>query len=225
MSESENDGIQPNRQPVPDGDDLDLDTVRLLIDRAKEGDSDAHSQLVQQVQSYLNVMVEKKMPNVIRGHQNVSDIVQQTMIQMVQGIEEFRGESTREFYGWLNRIMQNESSKAARDLTRQKRDVRRRESLEGNDVEFRNQGAVDQQPSPRTEMIAQERIALFYKALKALSEQDAKVIQLRNLDELSFSEIAKQMDATVEAVSKRWCRAIVKFQAELERISDDTQLG
>jgi len=137
MSDSQSDGIEED-SPANLA-QLDLDSVRILVGRAKAGDDDAHSLLARQVQSYLNVMADRRMPAVVRKHQNVSDIVQQTMIQMLNGIGDFRGETTREFYGCLTRILQNESNKVARNLTRQKRDVRITESLEGDNVNFRNQ--------------------------------------------------------------------------------------
>lgn len=220
MSDSNFDGIHRD-EPDCENSEPNLDTVRLLIGRAKGGDAEARSQLARQVQTYLNVMADKKMPNVVRMQHNVSDIVQQTMIQMIQGIGEFRGESTREFYGWLNRIVENESNKAARDVTRQKRDVRRSRSLEGDEVSLRNQGAVDRRPSPRSEMIAQERIDLFERAMGCLNENDATVVRLRSLEERPFKEIAELMGRSVDAVSKRWVRAMAKLQDELERLSGD----
>lgn len=225
MSDSQSDGIEEDSPIEASPLDLDLDTVRILVGRAKAGDDDAHSLLARQVQSYLQVMADRNMPAILRDHQNVSDIVQQTMIQMINGIGKFRGESTREFYGWLNRILKNESNKAARDLTRQKRDVRKTESLEGAEVGFRNQGAVDQNPSPRSEMIANERIALFHQAMERLSENDAKVIRLRSLEEMPFKEIAQEMDRSVDAVSKLWVRAMAKLQDEIGEIGRDSQIG
>jgi RNA polymerase sigma-70 factor (ECF subfamily) len=223
MSDSHSDGIEEDNPA--DSASLDLDTVRILVGRAKAGDDDAHSLLARQVQSYLKVMADRNMPAVLRDHQNVSDIVQKTMIQMINGIGKFRGESTREFYGWLNQILKNESNKATRDLTRQKRDVRKTQSLEVADVAFRNQGAVDKNPSPRSEMIANERIALFHQAMERLSEHDAAVIRLRSLEEKPFKEIAQEMDRSVEAVSKLWVRAMAKLQDELQQLGYDSQIG
>jgi len=220
MSDSHSDGIQEGGSGKFA--QLDMDTVRLLVGRAKAGDSDAHSQLARQVQSYLNVMADRKMPPVLRDHQNVSDIVQQTMIQMINGIGNFRGESTREFYGWLTQILQNESNKATRDLTRQKRDIRKTQSLEGERFSYRNQGVVDRSPSPRSEMIANERINLFHQAMERLSEHDAQVIRLRSLEEKPFKEIATEMDRSVEAVSKLWIRAMAKLQNEIDLLDRDS---
>jgi len=71
-------------------------------------------------------------------------------------------------------------------------------------------------------MIASERIALFEKAMEQLSESDSKVIRLRSLEELPFKEIAKEMDRSVEAVSKLWVRAMAKLQDEIELLGRDS---
>ena len=226
MSHFEQDGIDrnmPETEPVQDS--LDLDTIRLLVDKARDGDRDAQSQIVEQVQSYLSMMADKNMPQVIRPHMNPSDIVQHTLIQMVNGFENFRGSSTQEFYGWLNQIIKNESKKAARDLTRQKRDVRKQMSM-NQQTESQSQlnfEAVDFQATPGTEAIANERIELFKNVLDSLPQDYSTVIQLRTFERLSFNEIGEKMNRTPDAVSKLWYRAIVKFQKEIEEVDDETE--
>ena len=91
MSDSQRNGIEEDMAVDPA--QFDLESVRFLVGRAKAGDSEAHSLLARQVQSYLNVMADRRMPAVVRKHQNVSDIVQQTMIQMLNGIGDFRGDT------------------------------------------------------------------------------------------------------------------------------------
>lgn len=203
--------------------ELDLDTVRLLINQARDGSNDAKSDLAEQVQNYLSIMADRKLNKTVRPAVNPSDIVQQTLIRMVDGIENFRGQSTEEFYGWLNQIIRNESAKASRDHTRLKRDIRRQRSLSDlESVSKMMNEPVDRNPTPGTNAISNERIDLFYDTLDKLPEDYAKVIQLRNLDQLSFKEIASEMDRSVDAVSKLWYRAVVKFQKELERINDNS---
>jgi len=226
MSDFDQNGIDRDMsefEPVQDS--LDLDTIRILVDKARDGDRDAQSQIVEQVQSYLSIMADKNMAPVIRPHVNPSDIVQQTLIQMVNGFQDFRGSSTQEFYGWLNQIIKNESNKAVRDLTRQKRDVRKQMSM-NQQTESRshlNLEVVDFQATPGTEAIAKERIELFKSVLEDLPKDLATVIQFRTFERLSFNEIGEKMNRSADAVSKLWYRAIVKFQKEIEQIDDQTK--
>jgi RNA polymerase sigma-70 factor (ECF subfamily) len=207
------------RYSVSETPDINLDTVRLLIGKAREGDDSARSDLAQHVQSYVTIMADKNLERGVRTNVGPSDIVQQTLMQMVNGIEDFRGESTAEFYGWLNKIIQNEANRASRDLKRQKRDIRRQRSLDAQDsVVKKIHSPEDNHPTPGTEAIGNERIELFYRALEKLPEDYATVIRLRNLEELGFNEIGEKMDRSSDAASKLWFRAIVKFQKELDQI-------
>ena len=204
--------------------EIDFDTVRLLIEKAREGDDAAQSDLAEHVQNYISIMADQKLEKSIRTNVGPSDIVQQTLIQMVKGIDNYRGQSTAEFYGWLNQIVKNEAKRASRDLKRQKRDIRRQTSMDGQDSVVRRMNTPqDAHPTPGTEAISKERIELFYRALEQLPEDYATVIRLRNLDELSFDEIGEKMGRSSGAVSKLWFRAIVKFQAELDKLDEQTR--
>ncbi len=203
---------------------LDLDTVRILIDQARGGDQEAQSDLAKQVQRYLAIRADQQLNKSLRTNLHPSDIVQKTLIKMVQGIENFRGTSTEEFYGWLNKIILHETSKADRDLKRQKRDIRRQRTIGGQDSrDFHVSEPTDYNPTPGTNAIANERLELFHQALSRLPDDYATVIRLRNLDQLSFKEIADQMKRSVDSVSKLWYRAVVSFQRELEQLDDNSQ--
>lgn len=203
---------------------LEMDTVRILIERVRDGDRAAQSELVQQIQSYVTIMADHSLDPSIRAQVGPSDIVQQTMIKMIDGIGEFNGNSKPEFFGWLNTIVQNEALKSLRDLTRQKRDVRRQKSLSlltGDSA--RSFAPVESKMTPPSAAVANERINLFHEALAKLSPDYATVIRLRNLDQLAFPEIAERMGRTPNSVSKLWIRAVVKFKKELEALDDNSR--
>ena len=63
---------------------------------------------LEQYRDYLRVLAKLELDTRLRDKIDSSDIVQQTLIQMVHGIENFRGSTTKEFYGWLNTILRNE---------------------------------------------------------------------------------------------------------------------
>jgi RNA polymerase sigma-70 factor (ECF subfamily) len=225
MSKKKDDGINKNIPEIdPNEDSLDPDTVRLLIQDLRGGDSEAKSKLASHVQSYLNIMAGNKISPALRAHLNPSDIVQQSLIQMVNGIDNFRGNSSKEFYAWLTQIIRNESNKAARDLTRQKRDVRKQVSM--NQVTPNDSWAtfetIDPHATPGTEAIANERMELFNRTLESMPEDYAKVIQLRILEQLTFTEIADKLDRSPDSVSKLWYRAVNRFQKEIERTDEQS---
>lgn len=203
---------------------LEPDTVRILIERIREGDESAQSELVNQIQSYVVIMADQNLDNQIRACVGPSDIVQQTMMKMVDGIDQFKGQTTPEFFGWVNMIIKNEALKSRRDQTRQKRDVRRRQSL---DV-MQNDSQLGFEPeqtqlTPQSDALAKERIETFHLALSRLSDEHATIIRMRNLDNLSFTEISEQLGRTKDSVSKLWYRAILKFKKELGALDEDTR--
>lgn len=202
-------------------DDFELDTVRLLVEQARGGDVAAKSELASQVQSYLSMMADRQLNPAIRSNVNPSDIVQHTLIRMVDGIDNFRGTTRAEFFGWLNTIVQNESARANRHYRSQKRDVTRQRSIAQPDSgSFFFVEPSDDQPTPQTSALSQERIQLLYELLKRLPEDYAEVIRLRDLEQLSFREIGERMERSEAAANKLWNRAIEKFQKELEKSNE-----
>jgi len=170
------------------------------------------------------IMADKNLDPNLRNHVGPSDILQQTMIKMVDGIDRFQGGSTPEFFGWLNQIIRNESRKFRRDLTAQKRDVRRHRSIENltDDTQASFQPA-DEARTPRSDALANERIEVFHSALNRLTPDYATVIRLRNLEQLSFEQIAAELGRTRDSVSKLWYRAILKFKQEIKAIDGDSR--
>lgn len=156
-------------------DDFELDTVRLLIEQARDGDAQAKSELASQVQGYLTMMADRKLNASIRSNVNPSDIVQHTLIRMVDGIDNFRGQTRAEFFGWLNTIVQNESSRANRHFRSQKRDVARQRSMtQESSGSFIFVEPSDSQPTPQTNALSAERVQLLHKLLKKLRRNTEK---------------------------------------------------
>lgn len=224
MSDSQRDknlqGNKPDKRAV----EPDLDTVRLIVSEINRGDSDAWPKLTQQINSYLTLMAEKNLPPAIQGQVNPSDIVQQTLLEVVQGINGFRGHTTAEFYGWLNQILRNQSRRITRDLTRQKRDVRRQVSINQDEkVDQPGIDPLDDMATPNSQAIARERLDLMEKSLRKLPEEYEQIIRWRNLEELSYEQIAEQLNRSVGAVSKLWYRAMVKLRTEIESLENETR--
>lgn len=203
-----------------DAPDIDLDTVSLLVPKAKEGSDQARAELLEYVQDYVLLMARKNTSRGMQGKFGASDVVQQSLAQVIQGFDNFRGNSASEFYGWLGRIVENEVKQLHRDLRREKRDIARERPLA---VDPSGSGAgfvpADQQPTPKSRALAAEEIALFQEALDRLPDDYAEVIRLRSLERKSFKEVAAEMDRSLNSVTKLWYRAILVLQQEF--VQDD----
>ena len=196
--------------------ELDIASISQLIQAAREGDAAAHNEICRQVQSQLNRMAAKQLDAKLRRKLNPSDIVQATMARMVHAFGDFRGKSSSEFYGWLNSILKNEVYSTRRNFGRQRRDINKEIEPSSVAVVLEDKSAE----SPEQRLRKREKLAQFQRVIKKLSEDHAKVIELRSIQELSFEEVAKQMDRSVNAVSKLWNRALISLQQELLKIDD-----
>ena len=79
---------------------------------------------------YLLLLARLHTSTRLQGKLDASDVVQQTLVQALSGLEGFRGTSDAEMAAWLRQILARHLANVARDQGRQKRDVRREHSLE-----------------------------------------------------------------------------------------------
>ena len=214
------------KHPVGDDEpDIDLDTVSLLVPRAKQGEEVARDQLLEHVQGYMTLMAKQNSPQHLQGKFGTSDIVQQSLAQVIRGFDGFRGKSKGEFYAWLKVIVTNEAKKLQRDFHRDKRNVLRERPM-ATDISGSGFGFVptDEAMTPGENAIAAEQISQLHGALERLPEDYAEVIRLRSLERLAFKDVAEQMNRSLDSVTKLWYRAILKLQQELERNDESAPL-
>jgi RNA polymerase sigma-70 factor (ECF subfamily) len=200
--------------------DLDLDSLSALMPEARRGDRVARDEICQQVLSYLTYAAARKLDERLSAKVNPSDIVQLTLTKMIQGFENFRGSTTAEFYGWLNKILHNEVNTVRRDLQRECRDVRREQTLADQPPGTSDLPPHDQTNSPSQAVMRGERLERFHAVMEKLPPDYAEVIRLRSLLELPFQQVAERMGKTQHSVTKLWYRAIVRLQEELDGLDD-----
>jgi RNA polymerase sigma-70 factor, ECF subfamily len=156
---------------------------------------------------------------------NPSDLVQETMLAAHGDFGKFRGSSERELLAWLRQILINCLHHAIETHLKAKmRDVRRETSVEqvsaalDRSVVSLAQVLADQGPSPSAPMRQRERAVAFADQLAKLRPQYRDVIVLRNLQGLSFEEVADRMDRKSGTVRMLWLRAIEKLKQVYEPI-------
>ena len=86
--------------------------------------------IVAQYEPYLRMLARTHMRRSYQAKIGASDMVQQAMMQAVQGLDGFRGSTEAEFRGWLRQILARHLCHLDRDLHRDKRDIRREQSME-----------------------------------------------------------------------------------------------
>ena len=208
--------------PESYGDEMELDpnSVSQLVEKARQGDDQAREKILVQMRDYLELMANKHMDFSLQDKAGPSDLVQQSMAQVYEKIDQFRGSTEAEFRGWLKAIVINEMKKIQRTFLTGKRNVGRENSIQANTAADRTDLPLDKNLTPSSAAIAAENIQHFYRILDQLPNDYARVIRLRSIEQLAFEDIAQQMNRSYNAVTKLWYRAVLKFE-ELLRESGD----
>ena len=193
--------------------------VERLLDRARRGDAEPMGQLLQLYRNYLTILATIQLDQRLRRRMNPSDLVQETMLAAHRDFTSFRGGSEREFLAWLRQVLINCLHHAVDvHLKAKKRDVRREISIEQVSLALDRsvvnfaQVLADPGVSPSASMRRREGAVALADQLARLKPEYRDVIVLRNLQGLSFEEIAERMDRKTGAVRMLWLRAIEKFK-------------
>ncbi|MEM9646325.1 MAG: sigma-70 family RNA polymerase sigma factor [Planctomycetota bacterium] len=195
------------------------DCVMRKLDAARDGQFEALGDLLQLYRNYLTLLATTQLDRRLRQRMNPSDLVQETMLAAHQEFQGFRGSTERELLGWLRRILIN----CLRDgidahVNAQKRDVRREVSMEqlchavDQSGAYFERGLAATGPSPSEPTRRRERSVELANQLAKLQPQYSEVIILRNLQGLSFNEIAERLERKPGAVRMMWLRAMEQFK-------------
>ena len=156
----------------------------------------------------------------LRSKIDSSDVVQQTLMEAHEKLEQFQGKSETEMAAWLGRILSNNVTDAARNLRRQKRDVSREQPLEF-DNSRNGRGAGDhiksEQTTPSLCAIRSEDLNDLHNALTKLPESQTEVIILHHLQGMSLAETAQKTGKSQVAVAGLLYRGLKALRANLAR--------
>ncbi|MEQ1904744.1 MAG: sigma-70 family RNA polymerase sigma factor [Pirellulaceae bacterium] len=147
-----------------------------------------------------------------------SDIVQQTLLDAHQNLDQFRGTSGAEMAKWLSQMLANNVADAARALTRQKRDVRREQSLQRNGDSSRigaQQWIVAEQTTPSLCVARCEQMQQLSDAIRQLPTPQQEVVVLHHLQGRSLNETAEMVGRSPSAVAGLLFRGLKSLRSLL----------
>lgn len=173
-----------------------------LVERVKQGDVKAFEMLVVKYQR----RIERLIGRMVRDVDMVPDIAQETFIRAYRALPKFRGDSA--FYTWLYRIAVNTAKKALGEL---KRDLlvteSSRASRDDEDETSRTENELTTGETPESLLQSKEIAMTVNSAIEALSEDLRQAITLREIEGLSYEEIAELMNCPIGTVRSRIFRA------------------
>ena len=204
----------PSPAPLPSN-DSDLQ----LVERTVAGDQRAYELLVIKYQR----RIERLIGRMVRDTDLVQDIAQETFIRAYRALHQFRGEA--QFYTWLYRIAVNTAKKALMDL---KRDPLVYESTlagadDGDETSRLGNEPINEE-TPETVLAAREIAAAVNAAMEALPEDLRQAVSLREIEGLSYEEIALAMACPIGTVRSRIFRAREAISARVRPLLQN-QMG
>jgi RNA polymerase sigma-70 factor (ECF subfamily) len=177
-----------------------------LVQRVQAGDKGAFDVLVQKYQHKVINLVGR----FVSDHAERQDIAQDAFIKAYRAINSFRGDS--QFYTWLYRIAANTAknylASRARKSPRYTIDVEDAEHFEG-------ESGLKEYANPENLLLTDEIKATIFSAIERLPEDLKSAITLREIDGLSYEEIAQVMDCPIGTVRSRIFRARDVIDKEL----------
>ncbi|MEA3393641.1 MAG: RNA polymerase sigma factor RpoE [Pseudomonadota bacterium] len=186
----------PSAQPSADHSDL------LLVERTQAGDQHAFELLVVKYQRRIQRLISR----MVRDGDLVEDIAQETFIRAYRALHQFRGDA--QFYTWLYRIAVNTAKKFLLDLKRDPLVTLTTLQPDGEEDETSRPGnEPTSDETPESVLAASEIAQAVNAAMEALPEDLRQAVTLREIEGLSYEDIAAAMDCPIGTVRSRIFRA------------------
>ena len=173
-------------------------TDQALVERVQSGDKKAFDLLVLKYQQ----RIMKVLSRYVRDPSEVQDLAQEAFIKAYRALPNFRGDSA--FYTWLYRIAINTAKNFVVAQGRRPPN----DDIEATEAEqYDGESALKDYASPERETLRDEIRETVFKAIEELPEDLKTAITLRELEGMSYEEIAEAMDCPIGTVRSRIFRA------------------
>lgn len=190
--------------------ELELD--QELVRRVQRGDSAAFDALVRKYQHRIIGLIGRYIPD----WSECQDVAQETFLRAYRALGNFRGDA--QFYTWLHRIAVNT---AKNYLVAQNRRPPTDDIDAGDAEQFDTGIRLRDNDTPEHELLRQEIERTLMRAVEALPEELRTAISLREVEGLSYDEIASKMGCPIGTVRSRIFRAREAIDAELKPLLDN----
>jgi RNA polymerase sigma-70 factor, ECF subfamily len=185
---------------------------QALVVRAQQGDKKAFGLLVEKYHRKLGRLLGR----MIRDQAEVEDVVQESFIKAYRALHNFRGDSA--FYTWLYRIGINTAKNYLVSMGRRPQVM---QEVEIEDVEnFDDGGEMRTMDTPETAMMTKQIAQTVNDTVASLPEELRTAITLREIEGLSYEEIATLMQCPIGTVRSRIFRARETISEKLRPLVD-----
>ena len=186
-----------------------------LVERAQQGDTKAFEMLVVKYNRRLGRLLSR----FIKDEHEVNDVVQESFIKAYRALPNFRGDSA--FYTWLYRISINTAKNFL--ANNNKRPIMASEITNGDGEVMDVVEQVADNLTPEAELMNKQILQTVESAVAKLPGDLRRAITLREMDGLSYEEIAEVMQCPIGTVRSRIFRAREVIAADLRPLLDTSE--
>jgi RNA polymerase sigma-70 factor, ECF subfamily len=190
----------------------DREVDRQLVARAQRGDKQAFELLVEKYQRKLARLLSR----FIRDPAEVEDVTQEAFIKAYRALPAFRGDSA--FYTWLYRIGINTAKNYLMAMGRRAPTSTEVEAEEAEGFEEGEQ--LRDINTPESMLLSNEIARTVNSTIEQLPEELRTAIQMREIEGMSYEDIAKAMDCPIGTVRSRIFRAHEAIAEQLRPLLD-----
>ena len=197
--------------------------TQQLLNAVRSGDASAHDALWERHRAAVHRLVEMRLDRGIQTRVDVSDVVQEAMVEAHRRLDGYLANAPLPFHLWLRRIAQDRMIDAhRRHRTAGRRSVDYEQPLPCAD--FSHQSALDlagqirdhRELTPAAALLQRELDLRFRTALVRLDDADREIVEMRNLEGLSNQETAQALGLSEPAAGMRYLRALRRLRALLD---------
>ena len=200
-----------------------------LLAQAKGGDESAVNQLMDKHRQSIRQLVRMRLDQKIQRRIDVSDVVQDVLIEANRRLQTYLSNPVMPFHLWLRQIAKDriiDAHRRHRGSARRSVDREQAVAPVGFDKSsIQLLGMLgDQRLTPAAAVLQQEMAQKVEHAITLLDEKDCEIIVMRHYEHLTNQEIAQALGLTEPAASMRYLRAVRKLKSVLQEQlpADDT---
>lgn len=205
--------------------------TETLLGAAREGDSDAINRLLEKHRAPIRRLVELRLDRKVQQRVDVSDVVQDVMIEASGRLNKYLSDPSMAFHLWLRQIAwdriidtyRRHRVSAKRNMDREQ-PMAAAASPDQSTMELAIQ-LCDPRLTPAAAATQREIAAKVEEAIEKMNDQDREIILMRHYEHLSNLEIAEVLDLNPPAASMRYLRAVRRLREMLEDSEGGDSLG
>jgi RNA polymerase sigma-70 factor (ECF subfamily) len=197
------------------------DQTQQLLSDVRLGDADAINRLMDRHRDSIRRMVQMRLDHKIQRRVDVSDVVQDVLVEANRRLQVYLDNPVMSFHLWLRQIAKDRIIDAhRRHRGSAKRSVDREKPLAVQAADDHSTMQLldqlrDPELTPAAAATQQEMARAVERSISELGDQDAEIIIMRHYEQLSNQEIAQALGLTEPAASMRYLRALRRLREML----------